>query len=168
MTISFRTVTEDDFAILHRWLNQDHVLEFFQYNPITLEKVVEKYQSRSRKDHPTRMHIALLNGKEFGYLQSYLVRDYPNFSREIQEHRGFSLDFYIGRTDHLGRGLGPQMIGSYISYLSKNEFPEERFCFICHRQDNAKGIKTSKRAGLKEVRKVIEEGYPSIVLVKEL
>ena len=49
------------------------------------------------------------------------------------------------------------MIGSYISYLSKNEFPEERFCFICHRQDNAKGIKTSKRAGLKEVRKVIEE-----------
>ena len=167
-TISFREVTSEDFKTLHKWLNQDHVKEFFEPRNITLEQIISKYQSRLEKRHPVKMHLALLNNNAFGFLQSYRVLDYAEFSNDIQESHGFTIDFYIGETQYLRKGLGSQMIDSYISYVSKNEFPEERVCFICHRKDNPKAIHASKHAGLKEVRRVIEDGYSSLLLQKEV
>ena len=60
------------------------------------------------------------------------------------------------------------MIDSYISFVTKKVFPEEKVCFVCARKDNLKSIHASKNAGLKEVRSVIEDGYPSLVLRKEV
>jgi hypothetical protein len=34
---------------------------------------------------PTKMHMALVDGQEFGYLQSDKVSSYPEFSEEISE-----------------------------------------------------------------------------------
>ena len=166
--IKFREAKSEDFNKIHKWLNEEHVQEFFQPRNMTLEQVIAKYQPRLEKRHPIKMHLALLNSDAFGFLQSYRVLDYEEFSKDIQESHGFTIDFYIGETQYLRKGLGSQMIDSYISYVSKKEFPEERVCFICHRKDNPKAIHASKHAGLKEVRRVIEEGYPSILLRKEV
>jgi len=47
-------------------------------------------------------------------------------------------------------------------------FLDEKFCFASTRKDNFKSIHACKNAGFTEVRSVIEDGYPCLVLQKEL
>lgn len=44
--ISFRKMEEDDLKILHQWLNEEFVIEWYTKEPVTYEKVLEKYLPR--------------------------------------------------------------------------------------------------------------------------
>lgn len=165
--IVFKKLEKDHFPLLHRWLNEPHVIKYFQYKPISFEEVVKKYTPRMKQSFPTKMHIAYSRDQAFGYLQSYKVSSYPEFSREIGEEKGFSLDLYIGETSLLRQGLGHRMLSSYVSYIGKEFYSSEEYCYICHPKDNLVGIKNSRKAGFVEIRDVIEEGKPSVVLGKQ-
>ena len=168
MKFKFRRTTSEDFDTLHKWLNEKHVREYFQPEEITLEQVISKYQPRLDENHPVKMHMASLNNNAFAYIQSYRVIDFPEHSKTIEEAHGFAIDYFIGEPLNINKGLGSQMINSYISFVTKEVFPEEKVCFVCARKDNFKSIHACKNAGLKEVSSVIEDGYPSLVLRKEV
>ena len=166
--IQFREVESKDFKKIHKWLNEKHVREFFQPEEINLEQVISKYQPRLDKKHPTKMHMALLDDDTFAYLQSYRIIDFPEYSRTIEEVRGFGIDYFIGEPQNINRGLGSLMINSYVTFLAGKIFPEENECFVSIRKDNLKSVHACKNAGFTEVRSVIEDGYPCLVLQKEI
>ena len=166
--IKFREVESKDFKKIHKWLNEKHVREFFQPEEINLEQVISKYQPRLDENHPVKMHMALLDDDTFAYLQSYRVIDFPEHSKTIEEVHGFAVDFFIGEPLNINRGLGSQMINSYVSFMAMKVFLDEKVCFASTRKDNFKSIHACKNAGFKEVRSVIEDGYPSLVLQKEV
>ncbi len=168
MKFKFRKTVSEDFSTLHKWLHEKHVREFFQPEDITPEQVISKYQPRLDENHPVKMHMALLNNNACAYLQSYRVIDFPEHAKTLEEDHGFAIDYFIGEPLNINRGLGSQLIDSYISFVAKKAFPEEKVCFVCVRKDNFRSVCACKNAGLKEVRRVIEDGYPSLVLRKDV
>jgi aminoglycoside 6'-N-acetyltransferase len=54
--LSFRPMTEDDFALMERWLRQEHVQRWWK-GPTAADRVVEKYEPRIRGDGAVEMFV---------------------------------------------------------------------------------------------------------------
>ena len=94
--VVFRPVSEVDFPLMTGWLAQPHVRAFYQKDPITLDEVAAKYGPRVRGEAPTHCHLALSQGRPFGYLQCYRNLDWPDWAAEIDVDGGLSIDLFIG------------------------------------------------------------------------
>lgn len=165
--INFRSLLEEDLEMLFNWLNQAHMRQHYQKVPVSLKDVRQKYLPRISDTHPTHCHIALLDGKPIGKIQSYLVRDYEDFSTIMETNKGVGVDLFIGEENCLGRGIGQQMLRTYVSDIVKELFPEEQICFICHAGSNKAAIKCSTGAGFKHLRKCVEDGEQCTLLAIE-
>ena len=53
--ITIRPLTRDDFPLLHRWLNADHVQTWWHGQPATPTTIERKYGPRVDGVEPTRM-----------------------------------------------------------------------------------------------------------------
>src|SRR5580704_13153699 len=102
--VAFRPVAEGDFPVMTRWLAEPHVRLFYNKNPITLEEVAAKYGPRVRGEQPTYCHLALSDGRPFGYLQCYRNADWPDWEVEMGVTGGLSIDLYIGAPAFVGGG----------------------------------------------------------------
>ncbi|HEY1773746.1 MAG TPA: GNAT family N-acetyltransferase [Gammaproteobacteria bacterium] len=163
--IGFRPVTEAELPLLHDWLNRTHLRQFYQKRPITLDEVAEEYTPAIRGEEPSRLHLASLDGRPFGYLQCYRNLDYPDYARELDLRDGASIDFYIGDPAMLGRGLGKHMERSYVLDVVFPLYPAESHCYVCHESSNHIALACSQAAGFRALRDVIEAGLPSRLLV---
>lgn len=162
--ITFRRLEESDFPLMYRWRNEDHVKKFFGDEKLSLEGIAAKYLPRIESKVPTTPYIAMLDSKPFGYLQCFNLKDYPVFAGEIGEASGFSVDLFIGETDCLCKGLSSRMLRQFVFEIASALYPDDDTCWICHERSNAAALAMSKAAGFNEVRDVVEEGKPSIVL----
>lgn len=68
VTFTFRLITRADFGTFAGWLTRPHVERWF-HDPATVEFVAREYGS----DPKTLVHIAELDGRPIGFLQSYIV-----------------------------------------------------------------------------------------------
>ena len=162
--IEFRALAERDLPLMTQWLNKDHMRRFYQKAPISLEAVIKKYMPRINGEVPTFCHIAFLDGIPFGALQTYRIKNYPEFGNEIGINAGLSIDLFIGESAYLGRGLGKSMLRQYMD-LAFQKFSEENLCYICHEAENIAALQCSKAVGFQFVREVIESGAKSALLV---
>jgi len=162
--VGFRSVTEADLPLLHAWLNRPHLRQFYQKRPITLDEVRAEYAPAIRGEEPGRLHLALQEGRPFGYLQCYRNLDYPDYARELALGDGTSIDFYIGEPDRLRRGLGKRMERSYVLDVVFPLYPAESHCYVCHEAANLAALACSQAAGFRPLRDVIEAGQPSRLL----
>ena len=164
-TVGFRLVTEADLPLLHGWLNRPHLRRFYQKRPITLEEVTAEYLPAIRGEEPGELHLALQEGRPFGYLQCYRNLDYPDYARELGLDDGTSIDFYIGEPDKLGQGLGKRMERSYVLDVVFPLYPAEIHCYVCHESVNHTALACSEAAGFRPLRDVVEAGLHSQLLV---
>ena len=81
--IKFRLLRKDDLPLLHEWLNQLHMKEFYQKEPIALEAVTTKYMPRILQNEPAFSYIALLDKKPFGYIQYYKNTDWRDTQNRL-------------------------------------------------------------------------------------
>ncbi len=163
--LSFRVVSETDLPLLHLWLNRPHLRRFYQKQPISLDEVRDYYLDSILGREPTWVHLALLDGRPFGYIQCYRCLDYPEWAHEIGLTQGISIDLYIGEPDLLGRGLGKRMERDYVLTVAFPLYPEESECFICHEPDNAAALACSRAVGFMDLHEVTEAGIRQRLLV---
>lgn len=163
--IAFRPLAETDFADLHAWLNRPHLRRFFQKQPISPEQVRAKYAPRARGEEPTFCHLALLDGRPFGYQQCYRIADHPAWAETIGEGDGIGTDLAIVEPDLIGKGLGRAMLGLYLRDTAFPLFPHETRCFIAHEIANAAGWRNSLSVGFKPLRDIVEDAQPSRLFV---
>lgn len=161
--VQFRPLRVDDLPLLHQWLNAPHLRRFYQKRPISLPEVETKYAPRTSGAGPTWSHLALLDGRPFGYLQTYRNESYPVYAAVIGQADGASIDFFIGDATLLGRGLGPAMLRAYLAELAQL-FPDVARVYFLHDRENRAALACSARAGFRQVREVIEDGVPSLLL----
>lgn len=164
MNISFRLLTEQDLPMLYRWLNQEHMRDFYQRKPISEDEVRKKYLPRIKGQVPTFSHIALIDNRPIGKIQCYRCLDYPHFASQIGVSDGIALDFFIGEVEYLGQGLGKLLLRDYLESVAFEIFPKEQNFFICHDKNNSRAIATSKSCGFRFLREVIEDGIESELL----
>ena len=159
MNITIRPLEVSDIELLHYWLNQKHLFPFYMQEPISIEKLFEKFKPRVGKDHKTKCAITSFKEVPFGYTQWYLNRSYPDYgAASLGKGSGFSIDYFIGETNFLGKGLGSSMLKSLILKTFPLLNGSDQIAYICHDTNNLPAIRCTKRAGFKEDVKFSKSG----------
>lgn len=117
VAITFRQLVDADLPMLHEWLNEPGVVEWWEGDDVSWEAVVRDYGS-ARGDS-TEHWIASLDGAEIGWAQCYPAGDAPEetepwFKLGIQPSAA-GIDYLIGDRSARGRGLGSAMIRAFVT-----------------------------------------------------
>jgi aminoglycoside 6'-N-acetyltransferase len=115
--LSIRMVTADDADVLHKWLTDARVLEFYEGRdrPYTLEMVQEKFFA---PDDDTQKCIAEYDGTPIGYIQFYPIEEderveFGYADREVV----YGMDQFIGEPAFWNQGIGTQLVTLLAEYL---------------------------------------------------
>jgi RimJ/RimL family protein N-acetyltransferase/8-oxo-dGTP pyrophosphatase MutT (NUDIX family) len=120
--ISFRPLTRSDLPDLVAWQHASHVARWFP-ELLDLATAERKYGPRIDGTDPAIVHVLLVGGRASGFLQSYHLRDYPDYQAACGGIDAIGIDYAIGVAGLTGRGLGPQMIWSYLRRVVFGRWP---------------------------------------------
>jgi len=113
--ISFRHLTRNDFPLLQRWLNTPHVLQWWDKPGPTAAEVEDKYLPRIEGRDPTDSFVIEYAARPIGYIQRYLIEDYPDYAQHIGlDERAAGIDVFIGDVDLIHQGLGPALLKQFL------------------------------------------------------
>jgi RimJ/RimL family protein N-acetyltransferase len=121
--VTFRALPEADFPQVRDWLGRPHVAEWWGRDSggiagvgsaaPTLAAVEARYRPLLAATSKTHNYIVLLDGVAIGLVQTYRLRDYPDYAACIGIDEGAGIDLFIGELDHVGRGIGPLVIAAF-------------------------------------------------------
>jgi aminoglycoside 6'-N-acetyltransferase len=149
-----------DFPLMLRWHNTPHVREWWQLDPRTAGEVEEKYGPRV--DHPslTRGYIMLYHGQPVGFIQEYLIRDYPEYASAIQvDDDAAGVDLFIGERAYIHRGLGPILLRAFLREVVFAR-GDAGCCVIGPAESNTRAIHSYEKAGFRYLKTIQVPGEP--------
>ena len=161
--LNFRQLSEQDFVLLHHWLNLPHIRIFYQPQPIALATVKQKYLTRVKSDSLIHCFIIYLDRLPIGYIQTYLIKDASDYARAIASDKGATIDLYIGNTAWLHRGLGWLIELKFLKEILFQIFSVDE-CYISHDIQNIAAIKASQKAGFTYLRNYMEGDRENMLL----
>lgn len=167
--ITFRKLLHSDLPLMHTWLNKPHVHEWYDNDKEnTIEAITARYGPKIDGKKPTNCYLVLYEGKAFGYIQTYIVSDWPEFGNYVgyDEHTA-SIDLFIGEQEFLGKGFGSVMIKTFLKTVVFAN-PTIRTCIIGPEPQNARAIRAYEKAGFKHVKTVQIPGDKSPTYVMEI
>lgn len=158
----FEPLKSHHLPLLHKWMQEPHVAEWWgEGKAWSLEEIEKKYSSYihgyktvqgGRKPiYPFLMHF---QERPIGYIQMYNAFD---FEREAFELKAVwsdanlslaALDFYIGDSGSIGKGLG---VESLKSFLNVHVFQQFDACLVDPDKRNKVAVKTYAKAGFSTV-----------------
>jgi aminoglycoside 6'-N-acetyltransferase len=113
---TFEPLRSQDLPLLQTWLSRPHVARWWGQAP-TLEQVHAEYLPAIEGREPTWHHIALLGERPVAMVQWYLWSSYPEPGEDgdigIQPGEA-GIDYFIGESDLIGSGLGPQLLEQFL------------------------------------------------------
>jgi aminoglycoside 6'-N-acetyltransferase len=156
--ISFIPLDVNHLHLLHRWMHHPHVSEWWSEGKVWSQEDIQakyasytqgyKVQNGVRKlIHP---YIIQVKGMPIGYIQYYNAFDFPRECYQIEElwnhssHSLAALDFYIGESDYLGKGLG---IKALKNFLTHHVFSHYAACLVDPDKNNKTALSTYTKAG---------------------
>lgn len=164
--ISFRTLEEKDLSLMYRWLNTDFVIEWFGKGGSSFEEVVNKYLPRIKGEQPTYSFIIVCDNNEIGYIQMYMIADYPEYSQWVNiDEQAAGIDIFIGERDFIHKGLGKQILikflREYVFHLNNAES-----CIIGPEPKNDAAIRAYEKSGFKYLKtiQVLGEAEPEYLM----
>ena len=158
MIIEFIALTHQHGAILHQWLQLNHVREFWDDGDRDLEQVITHYL----KTDETSRYLFYIDNIAVGYIQIYPISSthrYAKLSNLARECSG--IDFFIGNLNYLGKGLSGQVLTEFIANYSQNN-PVIVDPII----NNHKAIHIYQKIGFSKVSKFIENSKHYLLMVK--
>lgn len=106
-----------DLRLLHEWLRRPHVQRWWKDRE-TYEEIVEHYLPSIEGTDPTALYIALLDQQPIGFVQTYLVSDYPEYAALMEVGAGVAgVDLLIGDEELTGQGLGSEILRRFVEEL---------------------------------------------------
>ncbi len=151
---------EGDLKVLHRWLNQPHVLEWWR-EPLTFEGTQVKYGPYVRGEVLTYPFLILLDDQPLGYIQWYRIADYSDYAEQIQAEAGAAgIDLFLGEPEWVHRGLGGLVIRRFLREVV---FPQQGVtcCVIGPDRDNRAAIRCYEKVGFRYLKTVQVRGEPA-------
>jgi RimJ/RimL family protein N-acetyltransferase len=112
--IGFRTLEEADLRLLHEWLRREHVRRWWDDHS-SYEDVAEHYLPAIEGRKPADLYLILLDDRPVGFIQTYLVADYPDFAARVGLGVGVAgVDLFIGEEELTGKGLGSEVLRAFV------------------------------------------------------
>jgi aminoglycoside 6'-N-acetyltransferase len=114
--ITFRKLHEEDACLIAKWFEENaFVREWYNTDDYCRTQVIEKYLSYARGLEPTHAYITVYKGFDIGYIQTYLIDDYPNYNMYVRANeKAAGLDLFIGENDYIHKGLGEHIIRKFV------------------------------------------------------
>lgn len=147
MGFFFRPLCHGDMPLLHQWYNMPAIQRFYSLRDWTLEEVAAKHRPMLEGSRPVWGFIAEHDGAAIGYLQHYNWCDFPYpdlmLAPEITAEAA-GIDFFIGSSMHLGRGLGAAMVEAFIQQQLTSRYS---YIIADPAVGNEASIRTLRRCG---------------------
>lgn len=160
---SFEQMQLDHLELVHRWLQEPHVKEFWDDGHRSLEDVQRHYFYRST----VKSWIAHVDGLPFAYFQMALISDESEMSQwKSAEKSTVGIDMFIGEPQLVGKGLSVPLIQAFIKKCLLSYIP----CRILFDPENTnpRAIAVYKKAGFETAGTFNHEGKEHTVLLKEI
>ncbi len=152
--LGFRALALDDLPLIGKWRNEPHVLEWYGKRPLTREKVVAKYAPRIDGQEPTRCFLILHDTRPIGYIQTYTIRDYPEYCKYVDvPENAAGLDLFIGAGEYVHRGLGAPIIRRFLREMVFADNGIES-CIIGPEPKNRVAIRAYAKAGCRYLKTI--------------
>jgi aminoglycoside 6'-N-acetyltransferase-1b len=164
--VTLRLMTEHDIPMLHAWLNQPHIVEWWGRERPTLEAVRERYLPRVLAQERVTPYVGLLGGRPFAYAQSYVALGAGGGWWEDETDPGVrGIDQSIGYPELLGRGLGTKLVRALVSVLFND--PTVTRIQTDPAPSNARAIRCYEKAGFRKVKTIVTPDGPAIYMVRD-
>jgi aminoglycoside 6'-N-acetyltransferase len=152
--IAFRSLAPTDLPLLHRWLNTPHVLQWWDKPGPSLERVEKEYLPCIEGREPTHCYLILYDDSPIGFIQIYLIRDHPEYSRHVQvEEAAAGIDLFIGDPAYVRRGLGAAILRRFLRDVVFAR-PDVESCVIGPAVTNRAAIRAYEKAGFTYLKTV--------------
>ena len=164
--IAFRPLTAEDATLMHRWLNEPHVHEWFENNVAepTLEWVREEYGPHVEK---ARLFVIVVDGRDVGYIQTYRILDWPEHATSIDvTDESAGLDLFIGEADFIHRGIGPRALRAFLDQIVFAD-PAVPRCIVDPDSRNTIAIRAYEKAGFSPMRTIMRPDRPAPELLMQ-
>src|SRR3954466_368476 len=104
-----------DLRLMYEWLQRPHVRRWWRQRE-TYEEVLESYSPAIEGRDPTDLYLVLLEGREIGFIQTYLLVDYPGYASLIGVGEGTAgVDLFIADSALTGKGIGSETLRRFVS-----------------------------------------------------
>jgi 8-oxo-dGTP pyrophosphatase MutT (NUDIX family)/RimJ/RimL family protein N-acetyltransferase len=167
--IAFRSLAALDLPSLVDWQQAPHAARWFPER-LDLAAAERKYGPRIAGQSPVRVHVATVDGADAGFLQHYRVGDYEEYAAATGLPDAVGLDYAIGVPQLIGRGLGPQLIWSYLRDVAMPAHPAARHALASPDVANHASIRALEKAGFTQAGpiEVPDEPAPEQLCVLDL
>ena len=147
--ISFRLLQRDDFPLVGRWIAAPHVQRWWT-EPSDAASVEARYGPSVDGGDPTRVFLIEVHGQPIGLIQRYRNRDTPEWDRAVGIAAAAGIDYLIGETDWIGRGVGAAAIRAFTATVWE-AYPEVEVVTAAPQQANVASWRALERAGYARV-----------------
>ncbi|MCL2819685.1 MAG: acetyltransferase [Oscillospiraceae bacterium] len=116
--INLKPLDDDDISLAEKWLNKKHVKKWFDIPECSLDDWL--YEMRERKSEFKFLNhfIVLAEATPIGFCQYYRCSDaLEDWYGDVPLQGTYSIDYFIGEEDYLGKGYGKAMINTLISKI---------------------------------------------------
>jgi RimJ/RimL family protein N-acetyltransferase len=147
----------DDLRLVHEWLQRPHVKRWWSDRE-TYEEVVEHYLPAIRGEEPTDHYVVLLAEQPIGFVETYLVSDYPDYAALVGVGEGVAgVDLLIGDEELTGRGIGSELLRRFVEEVVFTS-PTTTSCVAGPDARNVASVRAFEKAGFHVVKEFIEDG----------
>jgi RimJ/RimL family protein N-acetyltransferase len=165
MHITFRPLTRSDLPLLHEWLTRPHVAEWWGEQG-TLAELEEEYGPDLDGQTSTRVYIAMEDGRDIGFIQSYVAIDSADRWWADERDPGVrGIDQFLANVSDLGHGRGTAMIRAFVEMLYRD--PAVTRIQTDPQPDNARAIRCYEKAGFRAMREVDTPDGRALLMVCE-
>jgi len=109
---------------------------------------------RVKGEDPTHSFITVYKGTDIGYIQTYLVGDYLEYSQLVNvDEKAAGVDLFIGEKEFIHIGLGKQILKKF---LKDYVFPltGAECCIIGPEPKNRVAVRAYEKAGFKYLKTI--------------
>jgi RimJ/RimL family protein N-acetyltransferase len=136
---------------MHRWLQLPHVRRWWSKRE-TYREVVEYYLPAIQGLKPTDLYVVLLDDKPIGFIQTYLLADYPHDAAVVGAEDGAAgVDLFIADGDLIGQGIGSEMLRRFVSEIVFAS-PSVHHCIADPEAENVASVRAFEKAGFRVVK----------------
>jgi len=158
-----------DLRLVHEWLQRPHVKKWWSDRE-TYEEVAEHYLPAIEGKEPTDLYIALLEEQPVGFVQTYLVSDYPDYAALVGVGEGVvGVDLFVGDAALTGQGIGSAILRRFVDEVVFAA-SETTACIADPDARNVASVRAFENAGFRVVREFVdpEDGQTHALVRREL
>ena len=167
MDVSFRRLVDDDLPMLHRWLNEPGVVQWWEGDDVSWDNVVREYGSA--QTDPVEFWIASIDGRDVGWIQCYAAADEPEECEPwwalCVDRTAAGIDYLVGEPVDRGAGVGSALIRTFVSDIVFGLHPEWTQACAAPYAANVASWRALEKAGFRFAGIVDDDAGPCRLMV---